>query len=117
MLQDPARRGDVLFEAGRYREAIPFYRRALEANPRDADTWNDLGLALHYAGKGQEALEALRRGTKIDPPYQRVWLSLGFVSYRLGLRAEARSALERAVAIAPASEMADEARKFLKDLK
>ncbi|MBI2880299.1 MAG: tetratricopeptide repeat protein [Candidatus Tectomicrobia bacterium] len=115
--EDPARQGDVLFGQGRYEEAIPFYRKALEANPKDADTWNDLGLALHYTGRSREALDALRRGSQISPPYQRIFLSLGFVAYRLGLHPEARSAWERAISLSPSTDVADEARKFLKEIK
>jgi Flp pilus assembly protein TadD len=113
---DFARQGDLHFEGGRYQEAIPFYQKALEANPQDADTWNDLGLALHYTGRNEEALAALRKGASLAPRFQRVWLSLGFVASRAGLVQEAKSAWTTVISIDQASPLAEEARKFLKSL-
>jgi Flp pilus assembly protein TadD len=113
---DFARQGDIHFEGGRYQEAIPLYRKALEADPKDVDTWNDLGLALHYTGRNEEALEALRKGASLGPRVQRVWLSLGFVASRAGRVQEARSAWTTVVSLDPATPLADEARKFLKRL-
>lgn len=117
MLQDPARQGDLLFEARRYNEAIPLYRTALEKNPGDADTWNDLGLALHYIGKSREALDALKKATTLQPQFQRAWLSLGYVAIHLNSKKEAKSALERAILLNSANEVAEEARKYLKQIK
>jgi len=114
--ENPARRGDLLFEQGRFREAIPEYQKALAANPKDADSWNDLGLALHYTGKNEEALDALRKGVAADPRYQRVFLSLGYVSFKNNRREDARVAWERLISIDPSSSLADEARKFLKKI-
>jgi tetratricopeptide (TPR) repeat protein len=42
---------DALFVARRFDDAIPVYRRVLELEPEDAETHNDLGLALHYVGQ------------------------------------------------------------------
>ncbi len=110
----PAAQGDVFFEQGRFREAIPEYQKAVADNPKDVDSWNDLGLALHYTGRSGEALDALRRGAAADPRYQRVLLSLGFVSLQRNRREEARAAWERLISIDPSTSLAEEARKFLK---
>lgn len=114
---NPAVQGDILFEQGRFQEAISEYQKALATNPKDADTWNDLGLALHYTGRSQEALEALRKGTEANPRYQRVWLSLGFVSLQQNRVVEARNAWEQLIAIDATTPIADEARKFLKKIQ
>lgn len=116
-VSSPARQGDLLFEQGRYQEAIPFYQKALEASPADVDTWNDLGLALFYVGRGEDSLEVLRQGAKLEPTFQRIWLSLGFVAMRLNRPQEAKTAWERTISIAPTTDIANEARKFLGELK
>ncbi len=113
---DPARQGDVLFAQRRFQEAIPLYQKAVEANPKDMDSRNDLGLALHYAGRSEEALKALRKGTEMDPRYQRVWLTLGFVALQRQRLQEARTALDHALSIDPTTGIAEEARKFLKKI-
>ncbi|MBK1704882.1 tetratricopeptide repeat protein [Halochromatium glycolicum] len=104
---------DRLFVARRFDEAIPVYQRVLELEPDDADTRNDLGLALHYTGRSEEAIAMLRKGAKEAPAFQRIWLSLGFVALQAGDIAQARDALERAEAIAPSTEVGREAARLL----
>lgn len=108
--------GDVYFDSGRFELAIPHYRKAVELNPADADSLNDLGLALFYTGQGEAALEALKQATKTDPALQRAWLSRGFVLTRMGRNNEARAALRKAIEIEPGSHAAEEARGMLREL-
>ena len=114
--QDPAQlndAGDRLFGQKRYAEAIPYYRRALELDPADADASNDLGLALYYSGQSAAALEILRAGTQRAPDFQRIWLTLGFVSAGAGDQAGARAALEKARALGPDNAIGQEAKRQL----
>ena len=114
--QDPAQlndAGDRLFGQKRYAEAIPYYRRALELDPADADASNDLGLALYYSGQSAAALETLRAGTQRAPDFQRIWLTLGFVSAGAGDQAGARAALEQARALGPDNAIGQEAKRQL----
>ncbi len=108
-----AYQGDRYFEARRFREAIELYRNALKLDPKDVDTHNDLGLALHYTGKSGEAVEILRKGTKIQPSFQRIWLSLGFILKSLDQNEEAKEALGKAADIDPKSNQGREALKML----
>ena len=105
--------GDEYFETKRYIMAIKVYEKVLELNPEDVDTYNDLGLALHFSGRSDEAIMKLNKGTEIDPSFQRIWLSLGFVLISTGQMEEARSVLEKAVEIDPESGMGGEAKKFI----
>lgn len=114
--QDPAQlndAGDRLFGQKRYAEAIPYYRRALELDPADADASNDLGLALHYSGQSAAALETLRAGAERAPDFQRIWLTLGFVSAGANDQAGARAALEKARALGPDNAIGQEAKRQL----
>ncbi len=114
---DSAQQGDLLFEQRRFREAIPFYRKAVEKNSGDVDSWNDLGLCLHYVGRNREALEVLKKGSSIKPRFQRIWLSIGFVSLHLNLKEDAKSAFERAISLNSINDVAKEARKFLERIR
>ena len=111
-----AHRADVLFESGRFAEALPVYRQAVAEDPKDADSWMDLGLTLAQLGRGQEAIEPLTTATRIQPGYQRAWLSLGFVLKGAGRADEARAALAKCVAIDPKSGQAQEAQSMLQGL-
>lgn len=104
---------DRLFAARRFVEAIPIYQRVLELQPEDAETHNDLGLALHYVGRAQDAISTLKQGTELAPDFQRIWLSLGFVALQNGEPALARDALQRALALDPDTDIADEATRLL----
>lgn len=104
---------DKLFVERRYAEALPVYRRILELAPDDAETHNDLGLALHYLGDSTQALQILREGAAKDSGLQRLWLTLGFVSLQAGSSAEAREALERARSLGADNNIGKEAERLL----
>jgi tetratricopeptide (TPR) repeat protein len=112
-----ARLGDKYFQSKKYDKAIELYEKALKLAPEDVDTYNDLGLALHYSGRSDRAIEQLRRGTEVDPSYQRVWLSLGFVLVASQRGEEAADVLRKTVEIDPDSKIAGEAQRFLGLLK
>jgi Flp pilus assembly protein TadD len=104
---------DRLFAAQRFAEAVTLYRKALELDPTDAGSRNDLGLALHYAGNSQEGIEVLRAGADAAPQFQRIWLSLGFVAAQAGQTEQAREALTKAQALDPNSDVGLEAARLL----
>jgi tetratricopeptide (TPR) repeat protein len=106
-------RADRLLAERRYLEAIPLYRRVLELTPDDVETYNDLGLALHYAGDSSGALEVLRAGAAGAPDFQRIWLTLGFVSLQVQDSAAARVALTRARDLGPDNSVGQEAERLL----
>lgn len=113
---DPIALGDMadrLFAARRFEKAIPLYRRVLELEPADAETYNDLGLSLHYIGQAEEAQQVLQEGTELAPEFQRIWLSLGFVALQNDKPELAREALERAEALDPGTDIAAEAARLL----
>ncbi|MEE8328303.1 MAG: tetratricopeptide repeat protein, partial [Thermodesulfovibrionia bacterium] len=102
--------GDRYFESNRFQDAIDIYERVLKLNPDDVDTYNDLGLALHYIGKSDRAIDTLTRGTEVNPSFQRMWLSLGFVLTATGKNDEAKEALKKAFELDPNSEPGLEAK-------
>ncbi len=109
-------RGDRYFESGAFDRAILEYRNALKLKPRDADTLNDLGLALHYTGRSQEAIKHIRGATAVDPAYQNAWLSLGFVLKAMGRSEESAIALEKTYELNPGTAQGLEAKRLLSAL-
>ena len=104
---------DRLFAARRFEKAIPLYQRVLELEPADAETYNDLGLSLHYVGRADDALQVLQEGTELAPAFQRIWLSLGFVALQNEKPELARKALEQAEVLVPGTDIAAEATRLL----
>jgi len=116
---DPAAltmQGDAYFSNGQYPQAAEAYERAMRAGDTDVDTWNSLGLTLHYIGRTEEALAVLEEGVKRDPGYQRIWLTLGFVSGHAGHLDQAREALGVAIEMNPENDIGQSAASMLQEL-
>ena len=65
------------FQAGYYFDeinkehatAIDCYDKAIELDPKDADTWNNKGNSLNSLGRDEEALTCLDKAIELDPKY------------------------------------------------
>lgn len=109
--------GDKFFESSRFNQAIEIYKKVLELDPRDVDTYNDLGLAYHYVNRPDLATEILKKGITVGPSDQRIWLTLGFVNMTSGNKVEAKTALTKAVEMGPRTDIGQEAMRMLGLLK
>lgn len=112
-----ARQGDAYFAQGQFPQAAQFYERALRAGDTDVNTWNSLGLTLHYLGRTEEALGLLEEGVERDPGYQRIWLTLGYVSGQAGNLERAREALGQARDMNPENDIGQSAVEMLETLR
>jgi len=115
--QELAILGDKYFESSMFNQAIVIYKKVLELDPRDIDTYNDLGLAYNYVNRPDLAIDILQRGTKEVPSYQRIWLSLGFIHMSAGNNAEAKIALKKAAELNPQTDIGQEAMRMLSLVK
>jgi predicted Zn-dependent protease len=78
-LQAAVSAGDMLYDAHRYVEAIPFYQQAFALNALDVNVSTDLGTALWYAGRADEALAQYDRSLKIAPDHAQTLYNVGIV--------------------------------------
>lgn len=118
-LEDPfevSRQANEFFANKQYERAAERYERLLALGPNNVDTYNNLGLTLHYLGRSDEALSRLNQGVTLEPAHQRSWLTLGFVNSQLGNFEQARSALTTAVQIDSGNEVGQSALAMLQDL-
>ena len=116
---DPAamsRQANEFFSSRQYDKAADLYEQLIAAGSRNVDTYNNLGITLHYLGRSAEALQVLNEGVAVDPAYQRIWLTLGFVNSQLGNMEQARAALTEAVQISPNTEVGQSATQMLNGL-
>ncbi|NDE98741.1 MAG: tetratricopeptide repeat protein, partial [Verrucomicrobia bacterium] len=58
--------GERLIKEGKYNEAIAPLTEATVLLPRNAQTWNHLGLANHNAGKANAARSAYLKALEVD---------------------------------------------------
>lgn len=118
-IEDPvdlARKADEYFTTNQFDQAADSYQQLLMLSPHDVETYNNLGITLHYLGRSAEALRRLNEGVAIDPTHQRIWLTLGFVNRETGNTEQARNALKTAVNIDAGSEIGKAAAEMLENL-
>jgi len=112
-----SRQADEFFINKQYQRAAELYGQLLVLGPDNVDTYNNLGLTLHYLGRSTEALDKLSKGVTVDPTYQRIWLTLGFVNSQLGNIEQARAALTTAAQIETDNEIGQSALRMIEDLQ
>jgi len=86
-------------------DPIADLERRAQAQPKDARTWQQLGLAYGELGRFDEAAKAYRRAVAADPKSAVLWSSLGEAVARASERdpmpPEARAAFAKAAALDP----------------
>ena len=60
-------------------EAIQWYRRRCELDPKNADASTDLGISLYYTQGADEALAQFEHSLKISPKHTKTLLNKGIV--------------------------------------
>lgn len=118
-IEDPAeisRQADEYFTKKQYDKAAESYERLLVLSPNNVETYNNLGITLHYLGRSSEALQRLNEGVVVDPTHQRIWLTLGFVYSQVGNTENARTALTNAAKIDADNEIGKSAVTMLENL-
>lgn len=71
--------GNMLYDAKRYEEAIPFYQQAMAANGSDVNVSTDLGTALWYTGRADAALAQYAVSLAIEPNHAQTLFNMGIV--------------------------------------
>ena len=92
---------NILAQMGRWQEAIPPARRALEIAPEDPFLYEHLGFVLTGAGVPQEGEQAIRQAIAMDAEVGRFHTALGACLLRQKRGAEAVEAFRAAVRLEP----------------
>jgi TPR repeat protein len=67
---------DFLYDQEQYSQAVVWYERALELDPKNVNARTDLGTAYFYIGRPQDALREYDRSLEIDPKHQSTLLNI-----------------------------------------
>ena len=111
-----SRMANEYFASAQYEQAAVLYEKLLAFDPNSADTYNNLGITLHYLGRSDEALQKLNDGIAADPTHQRIWLTLGFVNSQTGNTDAARTALTTATQVGTDEAIRKSAAEMLDNL-
>ena len=89
----------VLFQQGRYAEAMEAHEVLMKSHPEEADQWRrDLARLRVAKGEVEEGLAELRSLAEGQPDDAELWLLLGIETQIAGRLAESLEALDRALA-------------------
>ena len=94
-------RADILKRQGRVGEAIELYEQLLGSDPRDFETWNNLGNARIAAGDLGAGLSALEQARALNAGSAVVHLNIGKALDALGSHEEGLASLQQAARLAP----------------
>ena len=97
------RLGDLAVARKDVTAAEQYYRRSVEAGPKEWEPYVDLGRFYYRRGRYEEALQAYQTVRELVPRYTGVYSSLAAVYHQLGRTDEAASALQHSLEIAPNS--------------
>ncbi len=88
-------------DAGRLKEALADYDRALELNSGYAPLYNNRGLVLNSLGRYQEAITDFTRAIELDPRYADAYSNRGLALEHLGRYGAAVADFKAAVGLDP----------------
>jgi cytochrome c-type biogenesis protein CcmH/NrfG len=110
--------GNLYFDAERYQDAISWYERALEVDPKNPDVSTDLGVSYYYTNQPDRALAQFKRSLAVDPNHTKTMLNEGIVLAfgKQDLEGAAR-AWQRVVELAPQSPEGQAARRALDSMR
>ncbi|CAH3162104.1 unnamed protein product [Pocillopora meandrina] len=108
-------KGNEAFQSGHYSEALTFYCRSIELDPKAAAVYNNRALAEIKLGKFQEAVDDCDHVLSIEPKNVKAYLRRSIAHRGKGLNEEARKDLNQVLSIEPknkrALELLDELKK------
>jgi tetratricopeptide (TPR) repeat protein len=117
-LQAAVSAGNLLYDAKRYSEAVPFYQQAFRLDPANVNVSTDLGTALWYSGRPDEALAQYARSLEINPTHAQTLFNIGIVkSDGKGDYVGAAAAWERLLATNPGYPNASNVRSMIGDAR
>ncbi len=87
--------------AGRWREAEGYFRRAVAREARNHTALMLLGATLSKSGRPDEAIMLLQQAVELAPGAEDVYCNLGMALHAAGRGDEARAAYEKAISLVP----------------
>jgi len=94
-------KGFVLGIAGRYKEAIEAYTRAIELNPKYEEAYNNRGGAYPHLGEYRQAIRDFNKAIELKPDNAGAFYNRGLAYAYLGDNQQAISDYDRAIGLLP----------------
>jgi tetratricopeptide (TPR) repeat protein/CHAT domain-containing protein len=95
------KKGDELYFAERYEEAVPYFQKVLKIQLDNYGTWRKVGVALANLGRYEEAIDSYNQAIEIKPDFDKTWSNKGSALYNLGRYEEAIASYDQVIKIDP----------------
>ncbi len=94
--------GNLYYDAGRFRDAVDYYGRALDLDPRNVDVRTDRGTSYWNLSQPDAAIAEFKKALEVDPSHAQTLYNMGVV-YLNGKNdpVEARKTWEKLLASNP----------------
>jgi tetratricopeptide (TPR) repeat protein len=101
-------RGADQMEKKHYDQAISSFKKAIQADPNSAETYNLLGMAyrhkynqVHIKGLKNKEIAAFQKAVEVDPNNWVALINLGATYYYMGEKAKAAPLFKKALSLNP----------------
>jgi tetratricopeptide (TPR) repeat protein len=101
VFEQHSQQGNEFFLAGRYEDAIEFYKKAIQSNPEDYKSWCAKGVVLTKLRRFDEAIQALNQALRINSDFADAWYEKARCYAVQGNIESAVENLKRAIIINP----------------
>lgn len=88
-------KANELYDQGKFKEAVRYYRAAIDDGKYEPFAWFNLGNASVQLGKKNIAMVAYKRTVELLPDFHKAWMLLGDIYYLDGATPEAIAAYKR----------------------
>ena len=82
-----------------YARALPYFEKAVEADPNYAEAWYQAGFCYGLLGRHNDALKASRQAARLRPEWAETFVNIGASSFALGQYKDAADAYRQAIKI------------------
>jgi tetratricopeptide (TPR) repeat protein len=94
-------KGNKLYDAGHFAEAIRCYDKVLDIDPKAAYAWANKGNSLSNLGQYKEASICFDKALDIDPKFASAWINKGNALNSLGKAKDAITCIDKALELDP----------------
>ena len=91
----------ILAKMGKYREAMPHFQHALDAEYRDPVLYNYLGISYGEMGEPGKARDAYQQAVALNPGYAAAYLNLALLSRKQNQLEDARQYFQKTCQLSP----------------
>ena len=109
--------GNLLFDSGRFDEAIPFYQKVLSMDLKNIAVQIDLAVCFFNLRKIDQALLEMDKALKIDPNHPKGLFNMGIIYYNIGDFDKVREYWNRLISIHPELMESKRAMELLQNIE